>query len=530
VGAGEWWRDAVCYQIYPRSFADSNGDGVGDIPGITAHLDHLEWLGIECVWLSPTFPSPNFDWGYDVADYYGVHPELGTMADLDTLIAEAGRRGIRIVLDLVPTHTIIEHAWFVDSRTSRDARHREWYVWADPKPDGSLPNNWASFFMGNAWQLDERTGQYYLHLFLPQQPDLDWWNHEVRDEFDRILRFWFDRGIAGFRIDVAHGIIKDKELRDNPPATRDSSPLDQFRGQVPLYTSNRPEVHDVHKHWRTIADSYDPPRLLVGETFVGTVQQVMTFYGTGDELSLAFNIPFLSAPFDAATLAGLVNQTESLLPAGCCEVWTGSNHDVSRFPTRWAAGDPARARCAVLMLLGLRGSVFLYYGDELGMPDTDVPPDRMLDPVSIQYHPVLNRDAARTPMQWTGEAGAGFTPAGVEPWLPFGDLRACNVADQRTDPASTLHFTRDLIALRNELPDLRSGAYAELAAAGGLWAWRRGDQVVVALNFGDAEATLGGVTGTVRIATNRARDGETVDGSLTLGGSEGVVLALSSSK
>lgn len=525
----DWWHDAVCYQIYPRSFADTDGDGIGDLPGITAHLGHLEWLGIDAVWISPTFPSPNADWGYDVADYLGVHPDLGTLADLDALIAEATRRDIRVLLDLVPNHTSIEHPWFVDARSSRRAVHRDWYVWADPKPDGAPPNNWTSSFTGPAWMLDPtpasgEPAQMFLHNFLLAQPDLNWWNEQVRAAFDEILRHWFDRGVAGFRIDVAHMIVKDRELRDNPPATGDDFLLDQLRGQVPVYNSNRPEVHDVHRRWRAIADTYDPPRLLVGETFVGDVEAVIPFYGHGDELGLAFNIPFVNTRFAADELSAVVAETETLLPEGCWPVWTGSNHDVSRMSTRWARGSPDATRVALMMLLTLRGATFLYYGDELGMPDTDVPVDRLLDPVSVAMHSILNRDAARTPMPWADADGGGFTDAGVEPWLPFGDLAACNVVGQRADPDSTLHLTRELIALRREIIDLREGDYEEIAATGSLWAWRRGANVVVALNLGDEAVTLDGVAGTVRIGTNRDRDGAPVDGALALGPWEGVVL------
>jgi alpha-glucosidase len=521
---GEWWEGAVCYQIYPRSFADSNGDGIGDLAGITAHLDHLAWLGIDAIWLSPTFPSPNADWGYDVADYFGVHRDLGTSADLDELIAAARTRGIRILLDLVPNHTSIEHPWFVDARSSRDAEHRDWYVWADPAADGGPPNNWVSSFMGKAWTLDDATGQMYLTNFLPEQADLNWWNDDVRDAFDAILRFWFDRGVAGFRIDVAHMIVKDRDLRDNPPASADDPVLTRLRGQRAVYNSNRPEVHDVHRRWRRIADEYDPPRLLVGETFVDRVEDVIPFYGRGDELGLAFNIPFLQAPFDASTLRALVETTESLVPEGCAPVWTGSNHDVSRLPTRWGAGRDAATRCALMMLLTLRGTAFLYYGDEIGMPDTDVPRERLLDPVSIEFAPVHNRDAARTPMPWSNEPGAGFTAAGVEPWLPFGDFERCNVADQRADDGAVLHLVRDLIALRRALPELTTGAYESIATDGGLWAWRRGDRVAVAVNLAHEAASLDGVRGTIRICTDRGRDGETVDGTLRLDAWHGVVV------
>ena len=522
----DWWRGAVLYQIYPRSFADSNGDGIGDLAGITAHLEHLAWLGVDGVWLSPVHPSPNADWGYDVADYYGVHPDLGTLDDLDALITEADRLGLRVLLDLVPNHSSVQHPWFVDSRSSRDSAHRDWYVWADPKPDGGPPNNWVSSFFGPAWSFDERTGQDYLQSFLAEQADFNWWNEDVRDEFDRILAFWFDRGIAGFRIDVCHMIVKDRELRDNPPATAEDHFMDQLRGQRPEYTTCRPEVHDVLRRWRTLGARYDPPRVLVGETFVYELDQLASFYGHDDELQLAFNFPFVFATFDAATLRDLVERTQSTLPPTATPCWTLGNHDVSRFPTRWCGDDPGRARAALVMLLGLRGTAVLYYGDELATPDTDVPVDRLVDPVSIQYHPVANRDAARTPMRWNAAAGAGFTQPGVEPWLPLGDAPGATVAEQRDDPGSPLHLTRDLLALRRELSALRDGRYETWPAPDGIWAWRRGDDVLVAVSFAESAASLDGVDGTVRLSTDRARDGEPVDGNLTLGPSEAVIVAL----
>ncbi|MFO7589668.1 MAG: alpha-amylase family glycosyl hydrolase [Acidimicrobiia bacterium] len=526
----EWWRDAVLYQIYVRSFADSNGDGIGDLQGVVARLDHLAWLGVDGIWLSPTFPSPNGDWGYDVADYFGVHPDLGTQDDLDALIAAADTAGIKILLDLVPNHTSIEHEWFRDARSSRTSAHRDWYVWADPAPDGGPPNNWVSSFAGPAWTLDPspapgEPAQYYLHNFLDSQADLNWWNPDVRDEFDRILRHWFDRGVAGFRIDVAHMIVKDADLRDNPPAGDDDFLLDRLRGQVPVYNSNRPEVHDVHRHWRGVADGYDPPRLLLGETFVGGLEEVIPYYGSGDELGLAFNIPFLQAPFEAATLCALVEETERLLPGDCTPVWTGSNHDVSRGPTRWAAGNVDAFRCALVMLLTLRGSAVLYYGDEIGLPDTDVPDDRLLDPVTIRLRPILDRDAARTPMPWSAGPGAGFTGAGTQPWLPFGDVDACNVADQRDDPDSTLQLTRALLALRKEHVDLRTGGYRTVVCDGSLWVWQRGDAVLVAVNLGPGASATHDVEGTILVGTDPARVGAGVRGRMELGPYEGVVIS-----
>ncbi len=306
-----WWQSAVLYQIYPRSFADSNADGVGDLQGVIDHLDHLEWLGIDGIWLSPITVSPNADWGYDVADYRAVQPDLGTMETFDRLVAAAGRRHIRVLLDIVPNHTSEHHPWFVDSRSSVTAPKRDWYVWSAPKADGSVPNNWVSSFGGPAWTLDDTTGQFYLHNHLSEQPDLNWWNEEVRNEFDAILRFWFDRGVAGFRIDVCNIVVKDAQLRDNPPATVDDDFEAQLFGQRPVYSGNRPEVHEVIRRWRRLADSYDPPRALIGETPV-KIEELAKYYGDGrDELDLAFNFPFLTAPFDPTAMRDIVESTES---------------------------------------------------------------------------------------------------------------------------------------------------------------------------------------------------------------------------
>ena len=523
-----WWRDGVLYQCYPRSFADGDGDGVGDLRGIIQRLDHLVWLGIDGLWLNPTFPSPNADWGFDVSDYLGVHPELGTMDDLDELVAAAGRHGIQVMLDLVPNHTSDEHAWFEDARSSRDARHRDWYVWRDPGPDGSPPNNWRSVFGGSAWELDEGTGQLYLHNFAPKQPDLDWWNPEVRDAFDDILRFWFDRGIAGFRIDVAHGIVKDRELRDNPAASPADRKEWRWLGQRPVFSLNRPEVHEVLRRWRGVCEERNPAPVLLGETWVHELERLVEFYGTGgDELHMAFNFVFMLADLEARVLAPIVARTEELIPPGAWPVWAISNHDLVRFPTRWAAGDPRRARAALMLLLTLRGTPVLYYGDEIGMAEAEIPEDRIKDPVGLLRDPdVRGRDGARTPMAWTADDGGGFTRPGVEPWLPFGDLAAANVAAQRDDPASMLHLCRDLIALRRRHAGLRTGDYEEVAAPDGVWAFRRGDDALVALNLDGAPRRLEPAAGTVAVGTDRARDGERVDGALELGPYEGVVVLL----
>jgi alpha-glucosidase len=441
-----WWRGALLYQVYPRSFADSNGDGVGDLNGIRGRLDYLESLGVDGLWLTPTFPSPNRDWGYDVSDYCDVHPELGTLGDLDALVHEAGERGIRVLLDLVPAHSSDAHEWFVDSRSSRESAKRSWYIWRDEA------NEQESVFGGRAWTYDEQTGQYYHHRFLAQQPDLNWLNPQVRTAFDDILSFWFDRGIAGFRIDVVHELVKE--------------PPDQ---------ANLPEIHDVLRRWRTLAGTYDPERVLLGETWVMELEKLAAFYGTGsDELHMAFNFPFAFAGLDAAALSDIVSRSEQLLPGDAWPVWTLSNHDIARFPTRLCDGDERKVRCALLLLLAMRGTPVLYYGDELGMLQEEIPQDRVLD--------VHDRDGARTPMPW-GEDGWR------DPWLPTG-TKTASVREQEGDPMSLLSFTRKLSALRRVHDALVSAPYAQLESPPGVWAWRRGEGTVIAVNLSDDEAPL----------------------------------------
>ena len=474
---GSWWRSGVLYQVYPRSFADSNGDGQGDLQGIIEHLDHLAWLGVDGIWLNPINPSPNADWGYDVADYTGVEPDFGDLDALDRLVAAAGERGIRVILDLVPNHTSDRHPWFLDARSSRTARHRDWYVWADALPDGGPPNNWVSVFGGSAWTWDEPTQQYYLHNFLAEQPDLNWWNEEVREAFDEIVRFWFDRGISGFRIDVAHGIVKDVELRDNPSATPDDDELARALGQRQEFSMNRPEVHDVLRRWRAIADTYEHDPILLGETWVPDIEALMRFYGDGtDELHLALNVPFVFAEL-GTEMRAIVEREEAVIPDRAWPTWTGSNHDAGRFidpmVRRRRPEDPSGAR------------------------DVADPP-RHADPLLRRR----DRDAGGTGGA-RSDPGPGRRPrvAGrprprpgadahavdrrarrrvhdVPEWnrgCPEGRPPSRNVADQRDDPGSVLRLTRDLISLRRARADLRSGSYATLQAPEGVWAWRRGD-------------------------------------------------------
>ncbi|MDQ6713075.1 MAG: alpha-amylase family glycosyl hydrolase, partial [Candidatus Dormibacteraeota bacterium] len=367
------------------------------------------------------------------------------------------------------------------------------------------------------------------HNFLPQQPDLNWWNPEVRDAFDDIYRFWFDRGVAGFRIDVAHGIVKDRELRDNPIATKDDPPSVQAHGQRSVYNVERPEVHEILRRWRTLADTYRPPRVLLGETYVLDVRTMGRFYGTGDELHLAFNFTFIHAPFTASALAEVVAESELVIPDVGWPVWTVSNHDVSRVMSRWAGGDDRKQCCALLSLLTLRGTPVLYYGDEIGIPDTQLSRADLLDPPGIRYWPEpRGRDPERTPMHWTREPGGGFTHAGVRPWLPLGDTTARNVADQQRDRQSTLSFVRDLIAVRRQRPALRSGTYQQLPSPPGVWAWRRGADATIGLNLSDAPARIPIIGGRIVISTTRSRDGERVDSGLTLGPWEGAICSSAS--
>jgi alpha-glucosidase len=544
-----WWQGATMYQIYVRSWRDTDGDGYGDLGGVIGGLDYLKWLGIDAIWLSPTMPSPDQDWGYDVSDYVGVHPQLGTMADMDKLIAEAGDRGIAVLLDLVPNHTSDAHPWFIDALSARDSAHRDYYVWADPAAGGgppsagpgpaappsagpgpaappsaspdpaappsagpgpaAPPNNWVDAIGASAWTFDDATGQYYLHNFLPGQPDLNWWEPRVHAEFQEVLRFWFGRGVAGFRIDVAHGLYKDALLRDNPPLVGGGR-LEGSFGQRPIYSQNRPETHGVYRDWRRIADRYAPPRLLLGETWVGDLARLASYYGDDDELDLAFNFPFLFARFDAGDLAGVVERTLAALPAGACPVWTASNHDVSRFPSRWCGDDERKARLALLVLATLPGATVLYYGDEIAMTDATVPAalrrDHMTPGVGTG-----GRDAARTPMQWDGSPTAGFTAEGVTPWLPYGDNTHRNVAGQRDDPGSTLNLCRNLLALRRAEFAGRLVAYERLPAPPGAWVYRSGP-LLVAANFSTETVALDGTAGEVLLTTAgrevRERDAE----------------------
>jgi alpha-glucosidase len=523
-----WWHGAVIYQLYVRSWRDTNDDGYGDLRGIIERLDHLAWLGVDGVWLSPTMPSPDEDWGYDVSDYTGVHPELGTLADLDDLVEQAGRRGMRVLLDLVPNHTSTAHPWFVDAASGPDAEHRDYFVWADPlpgsgpvpgnvpPPGGGPPNNWLDFTGRSAWQWHE-SGQYYLHNYLPEQADLNWWEPAVPAEFREILEFWFARGIAGFRIDVAHGLYKDAELRDNPPLAGDN-PLEGRFGLRPVYNANRPETHGVFRDWRKIAEGHSPARVLLGETWVPDPERMAMFYGHNDELQLAFNFPFAFARFDAARLAEVVDRTLAALPPGACPVWMASNHDIGRFPSRWCGGDERKVRLALLVLATLPGTTVLYYGDEIGMADVDVPPGLRRDRATQDGAGARGaRDRARTPLPWDASPGDGFTGADVTPWLPMPGRPVSTVASQREDPGSTLWLCRRLLALRRAELGGGLASFSRLAGPEGQWAYRVGP-LVVAANFSDQVAEVPAAAGEVLLSSGAAESAAGV-----LGPWEGII-------
>lgn len=506
-GDGPWWRSAVVYQIYPRSFADSDGDGVGDLPGITARLDHLVWLGVDALWLSPFYRSPMADFGYDVSDYCDVDPLFGTLADFDALVAAAHERGLRVIVDWVPNHSSDQHPWFVESRRGPDSPKRDWYVWRDPAPDGGPPNNWVETWGGGpAWTLDEPSGQYYLRLFLPEQPDLNWNNPEVRDAMADVVRFWLDRGVDGFRIDVVHALGKDPALPDDPPEL------------LPIPHSalnNDPRTHAILRDLRRLFDGYPGDRVMVGEVYLLDTRLVAEHYGEGDELHLAFNFPPLYCPWERDAWRAQIERAEAELgPRGAWPTWVLSNHDNPRHRTRY--GTEARARAAAVLLLCLRGTPFLYAGEELGLEDAVIPDDRRVDPGG--------RDGCRAPVPWTVDAPHGW--AGAEPWLPWPPHpEAVNAEREREDPGSILHLYRRLLAERHRSPALTTGACRLVDAPDGVLAFERtadgGDRRLVLVNFTD-EARSVTADGRVAVASDGTGEGAPFDG--TLGPSGAVVL------
>ncbi len=530
-----WWQTGVIYQIYPRSFRDTTGNGIGDLRGIAEQLDYLsETLGVDAIWISPFYPSPMADFGYDVTDYTGVDPLFGTLEIFDQLLNEAHQRGIRVVIDFVPNHTSDQHPWFWASRASRESPKRDWYIWADPAPGGGLPNNWLSVFGGSAWTWDARSGQYYLHSFLEEQPDLNWRNPEVQSAMLGEMRFWLDRGVDGFRLDVINYVMKDADLRDNPKGSS-PSPWDfgEYARFVHRYSKDRPEALDVARMMRELTDAY-PERVLIGEVYHPDVHFWASFYGDhpGSGLHLPFNFRLLLAPWKASAIRDVVDEVEGALPAWGWPNNVLGSHDVGRLASRVG---PAQARVAALLLLTLRGTPTLYYGDELGMGDVPVPEERVRDPYGKRV-PGASRDPCRTPMQWDAGPRAGFSPPkSTVPWLPLaGDYAEVNVAHALGDPGSMLNLYRRLLAYRRYSPALRCGEYRPVEGTPeAIFAYTRraGEHVVlVALNFSEQEQHLALPAlgeGTVVLSTRLDRTGTEELADVVLRGDEGILVKLS---
>lgn len=536
-----WWQSGVTYQIYPRSFKDSNGDGIGDLRGVIEKLDYLtDTLRVDAIWLSPFYRSPMVDFGYDVSDYRDVDPIFGTLADFDELVEKAHARGLQIIVDFVPNHSSDQHPWFQESRKSKDNPKRNWYVWRDAKPDGSEPNNWLSVFGGSAWQWDEQTGQYYLHSFLKEQPDLNWRNPEVKEEMLATIAFWLSRGVDGFRIDVAHFIMKDPDFRDNPASESFAQAgnyknMGAYDTQVHLYDKGHADNHPLFREVRAVLDEFNhiAPRYSVGEIHISDWSEWATYYGEqNDELHMPFNFALIGTPWNAPRVRDVVENVERVLSKGQTPNYVFSNHDEPRISSRVGADA---ARSIMMTLLTLRGTPTMYYGDELGMKDTPIPPEREQDPWGKNV-PGLGRDPERTPMQWDTSPNAGFAPAGVDTWLPVGsDYETVNVEAQLSDPKSFLSMTRALLKLRKQSPALNGGSYQTVTdVPDDTFVWLRkggAETLLIAINFTSEprEITPSVLAngGDLLINTTRDRAPGRLD-QLTLNAHEGVIVRLTS--
>jgi alpha-glucosidase len=526
-GDENWWRDGVFYQVYPRSFQDSDGDGVGDLAGIHRRLPYVKSLGVDAIWLSPIFASPMADFGYDIADYTGIDPLFGTMADFDALLGAVHDNGLKLILDLVPNHTSDQHPWFVESRSSRDNPKRDWYIWRDGAPDGGPPNNWLSEFGGSAWAFDEATGQHYYHAFLAAQPDLNWRNPAVREAIYDVMRFWLEKGVDGFRVDVIWHLIKDAEFRDNPPNPHYVEGRPPNETILTQYSTDQPEVHEVIAEMRRVTDAFGA-RVLIGEIYL-PLHRLMAYYGndlTGAQMP--FNFALLSTFWSARSIEKIIEDYEKALPKGAWPNWVLGNHDRPRVASRVG---PEQARVAAMLLLTLRGTPTLYYGDEIGMHQVAIAPADVRDPFEKNVPGIgVGRDGCRTPMQWDSAQFGGFSA--TRPWLPLADDHVHeNVVNLDADARSILSLYRRLIALRRDCPPLVRGDYVPIAAQGDLLIYRReaaSQAVVVALNLGPdpVAVTTSAIPfgSAILLSTFLDRDGEKLEGMLDLRGNEGVII------
>jgi alpha-glucosidase len=522
--AMKWWQTGVIYQVYPRSFQDTDGDGVGDLRGILARLDYLVGLGVDALWISPIYPSPMADFGYDVADYTGVDALFGTMEDFDALLAAAHAKGLRVILDFVPNHTSDLHPWFFESRSSKRNAKRDWYLWRDTSPEGDdwkparerLPNNWMSQFGGPAWTWDETTQQFYLHSFLKEQPDLNWRSAEVRAAMYAAMRFWLDKGVDGFRMDVLWLLIKDAEFRSN------------FEGAV--HNADQPETLEIVAEMRAVMDAYGD-RVLIGEIYL-PVTELVKYYGTGPQLmgaNLPFNFHLILAEWTAGSIAEVIKNYEAALPAGAWPNYVLGNHDQSRLATRVG---PLQARAAAMLLLTLRGTPTMYYGDELGMVDVPISAAEVRDPAARDGG--KGRDPERSPMLWVDAPNAGFTTPDATPWLPLeADWKTVNAAAQAKEAKSMFALYRQLLHLRRRHDTLYAGGIAEVMAEGSVLRFKRmgledgeSSDFLVLLNLGEEVATVACPKGTVVLTTLLDGEGSTVEGSVVMEAGEGLLVAL----
>ena len=486
-----WWQHGIIYQIYPRSFQDTNADGIGDLPGIIQHLDYLQDLGVDGIWLSPINPSPDRDFGYDVSDYNAIDPKFGTMQDFDTLLTEAHRRGIHIILDLVLNHTSDLHPWFQESLKSRENPYHDWYLWHDPAPDGDYPNNWVSIFGGPAWEYNRELNQYYYHMFTPQQPDLNWRNPQVRQEMLDVFRFWLDRGVDGFRLDVFNEYFKDKDFRNNP--RKPGFHLLPFDRYEHIYDTSQPEMFPLLKEIRGIVDSYTE-RYVVGETFLADAVHARLYIGP-DLLHAGFDYGYAKSPWGARSFGNAIAFWDALHGEEAWPNYFLNNHDTPRSSVRYVTGEnDARLKLLAGMHLTVRGTPYLYYGEEIGMRDTRYRRSELKDPVGKRYWPFnKGRDGCRSPMQWDASLNAGFSS--VQPWLRTNpDYPLRNVQAQSEDPHSLYHFYKQLIQLRRENPALYAGALDLLPLENeSVLVYKRTaaeQQALIALNFSNREQKI----------------------------------------